>query len=1303
MKKLLMVFLAVLLGVNAYAIAPSTPVTVSVITDTSVNLVGRSTNLFQQNVSLLAAAGVVFTNDTADFAPATLTNNSIFTFVTTNFFTNAITPSILISGAITNYVIPGATNDVNGLYQPFDYLDVINGNCVNSNANFIIFGGGPANGANTTNLYELDDLNTLVTFYVCNDPNGANWLPYTNSWGGCIGTLQPTNNITSIVNLTGNASGLSNLTSYIPWSDYNVTEIYKNQTYWGVADCQSVTANSRGMITKGPLGAQGFVEPFWIPTQPGYNYGPAQPELEVRYSPTGAPVWWITCSQFDGNSIWMEPYGWILTSTDLRTWNAFKYDPFNPTNNPAFWNRLTNYYKGYSTNYSTYVYGTPSPAYDRSTGTNWQMFGVCPIQGSSPQDIWAAPFLDANCTVLGTPVALTPSPGNGSYYDPSSFYDFNGILNVAMVSGGAYVVIFTNSLNTMATSNWVTRGGYFNIQITTGTNICWHFERPKIYPVTGPTNYYIMTGNVNGRVGTISGPIATGSFNGISKSYDLITWTIPVTNTVASNIPGQSNPTQTNYANGLKMSLGPDAGPPAQLNSEMATVPVTRWDGMAGIAHIAVLSPFTQATNLNQYATNFPCDWADGTSTVGGVPVTAFSTNVVTSVLMSGLGSVSSTTNSQGIHSTINISVQTNGLATTNFVLSQGYLAGTTATNSFDPTNSANSVLSQLLGSNYVTATVTNGLAPTNSSYAITAASFAGSHSGNGAGLTNLTGYGQSSNALNFLAGTGVTTAPEVRLATSFWNSWNSYGQQWLVEAAAFRPGWNTKTGLTTLRGNKFTWTNPTYSWSADGAAISATSTVTIYLPASITNYIVVESWRTDYKSGWTPAGTLYKLVDTNTGSEALTHANTGTSLPNFAYYEAAATGSTTNYSCTSSISWWPPCGTNCNWWLPTAIASFSTGSGNLLKETPARAPQRKVTAVARTASGYVLTYQDCTWGWFTTNLANFTSGIGAISNQCQSFYQITNTPGLAPQFNKLVIGPDSIYTPLLITNDSTGSMGVGTTNFILESVQVLTFTNQNQIPGLVAQSYHASFYLDIPPTQTEYPMVLSDSRTASGYYNYGVCSNSWFDIWQQRHHRNFNYANYGSASARWQDLGGCWAPWGGWGVITNIPTDMGLAVTVFASFDNGSASLTANIWTNDFYYFTNAVIPIAVAYPNARWTIGDDYGIATNSSAFSVSLATMLQYETNWWNFNQLLMTNLSQYPFVRKWIQYPYISQSTLLAYTWDGAHFGYTTNNATVNNWMADQYETQNPLVYWPPSIPMPPTLFTTNMWSVQSMFQ
>ena len=368
-----------------------------------------------------------------------------------------------------------------------------------------------------------------------------------------------------------------------------------------------------------------------------------------------------------------------------------------------------------------------------------------------------------------------------------------------------------------------------------------------------------------------------------------------------------------------------------------------------------------------------------------------------------------------------------------------------------------NGVISNNLSTNYATLTqlaaATNGLTPTNSNYALTAGSFTGYHSGNGAGLTNLNFYATPSNAVNFLAGNGIVTQPEVRDATAFWNSWNGYGAQWLVEAAAFRPGWQTATGLTTLRGNRLTWANPVYSWSGDGAAINTTSTVAIYLPATITNYIVVESWRTDYKSGWTPAGTLYKLVDTNSGSEALLHANTGTSLPNFAYYEAAATGSSTNYSCTSSINWWPPNGTNGNYWLPTYIAAHSSASGNMLKETPARAPQRKVTAMARTAAGYVTAWQDCTFGWFTTNTANFTASIGAVSNQCQAFYQITNSPGLAPQFNELVIGPDSVYSRLLITNDSTGSMGVGTTNFILESVQVLTFTNSSQVPGLVAES----------------------------------------------------------------------------------------------------------------------------------------------------------------------------------------------------------------------------------------------------------
>ena len=496
-------------------------------------------------------------------------------------------------------------------------------------------------------------------------------------------------------NPSGNGAGLTNMV-VAGFNDPTLNLALASMNVYGAADMGATSHSSRGILTCGNMANQRIIGAFGIPGyQNNYNLGPAQPEPAIRYV-NGVEYRHVDFAQFVPPSIWMTNFYFDAWTRDLVNWTVTMEDPLNPTNASGFWNVVSNYFAsyGYADPITNYTVGQPSNVTDYNNGTNYSLIGICPIKNSVPQITVAIPWLDANCTQLGNPQFMNFLANSGdAFFDASVFHGigsnwFNGQLCEVVVRGGANVQILTNSANSMSSTNWVVAlNGMPGLQTQGGTNIIgtnsvYYWERPFIRGITYfGKPYYFGFGNFTQRTNGIASTNGIGpSFNGISWSTDGLNWNPPVTNSCmayATNSLGESL-----YVNGLKFCDAPYENFPFSSGNEGCFLPVTRSDGVQGMAYYPAMTQQTFTNgNLAAFATNGHFTvWLDGSQSA----VTTLGNLTMKAITSGGTNTAGLTvTNEGGANGGFMFQYQQNGnIAYAARVLSDGTIeVGTTGLN----------------------------------------------------------------------------------------------------------------------------------------------------------------------------------------------------------------------------------------------------------------------------------------------------------------------------------------------------------------------------------------------------------------------------------------------------------------------------------------------------------------------------------------------------------------------------------------------------------------------------------------------
>ena len=546
---------------------------------------------------------------------------------------------------------------------------------------------------------------------------------------------------------------------------------------------------------------------------------------------------------------------------------------------------------------------------------------------------------------------------------------------------------------------------------------------------------------------------------------------------------------------------------------------------------------------------------------------------------------------------------------------------------------------------------------------------WSGTFTGNGGGLTNLTGI------LNPLAAAYLNTNsvvdPQVQQhLNAYWN-WLTYSGMAtnLVDAIPFAQRFNGTNTLKTLRGNSYIWNAATYDKFGWGGVFNATSTVSYTLPVGLTNVIVIETWRTDAGSSVNNAGALFHLLDTNTLSGAYLHM---ACLNTYGIGE----NNGTLYS---------PVGYKNSYWVPTDISLGNLGAGVFVW----RIEEAKTVAIARSAVGQYQIFQDGIpmWGPYNNTFGGQPTNTFVLSNICP-------TP-----FNRIDIGLD-VTNPLF---NVSGDLSIGSpkTNFYVASIQIVSFQTTNQIPGLVQFFTGAAAYLNIPGWSRNYyagdSTVASMGRGDNG--NGAAATNNW-PWWKESWANNFNYLNEAAQSQTWYAFGQ-WILTGGLNEVSNMPP--GFKLNYFLSFNN---DLSGTLASSVYLSASNDMAAVKGIRPDVNIVLRDCMFRWTNVGASSWTL----YQTTNTLAYEGMMETNSPVWgtiPLVNHYVKIdPYLTQymyntnppPTGAGVSINGYHLGQDSTNSILTQWQArylSDWEdgVVNPSA-WPMAIPYSPQFNGSN---------
>ena len=505
---------------------------------------------------------------------------------------------------------------------------------------------------------------------------------------------------------------------------------------------------------------------------------------------------------------------------------------------------------------------------------------------------------------------------------------------------------------------------------------------------------------------------------------------------------------------------------------------------------------------------------------------------------------------------------------------------------------------------------------------------------------TNLASSVANPLTLNFAASNNIVDPKALQDLNGYWAFLQKNGlsspTNGLLDGLALRPRMHSDTGKVTLRGNVFTWANPTYDPNNWGAWINPTSTISLTLPYAISNFTVVVSFRAPYGVG---GGNIFRLSDPITYSSFYygvtagfngmwTSENNGTNFYPFVNYQNAISG--TNYGTNQFFPPW-----NYAWSQHTDAPSL-----NVNKKEGARAIERRVQTFVHMANGTVNVWQDaapCKFSYFF------------LTN---SYTSLTPSP---VGFTRLDIGMD-------VTNaNQTLWSGVGT-NFFISSIQI--FLTTNVTAATIGAEYGASYWLE---DEDYFDVFYGHSRMQPVVNNYGVswnATNSWPLFYEAEKSGNsyFGYHNQAEGGTSDKDLTQGWQPAGGLNEITYLPFDKIKTVNLFHQFTENDINNNGLTVAQSHSYVTNGLWLLR-GIPQIRWNWISSWQFGSNSSGYGFSYAN----ETNEMTLDNFEWTNtVDQVGFawnfynIRSGINQFVLNPTNGFGTTFEGIHFE-TTNTA------------------------------------------
>ena len=836
---------------------------------------------------------------------------------------------------------------------------------------------------------------------------------------------------------------------------------------------------------------------------------------------------------------------------------------------------------------------------------------------------------------------------------------FSGYLATALYNTG-WGALSTNLLTGLATSSYVNAAVAANtnlasLTVTNATKLdngAIHTDGNGMLTLGGGSTVFSpdgswglggVTGQPDGSFGQTQGGVFSVDSAGNITGKSLI-----INSSANPSYPVGIDIADVNPVNG-DWTLNSDANGNLQF-WRIATIGNTN-DGIKGTINQVGVVNFPRYNGSGAGLTNIPY------AALTGVPSIPSTNGLATTNYVNAI--------TNGLATTSYVNGITNGLATTSYVnASTNGLVGPSITNGLGSAAYTATSAYDAAGAAIAT-TNTPSLVRTNS----TGVNLFGSFTGNGGGLTNLTG------TLNPLAAAYLNTNsvvdPQVQQhLNAYWN-WLTYSGMAtnLVDAIPFAQRFNGTNTLKTLRGNSYIWNAATYDKFGWGGVFNATSTVSYTLPVGLTNVIVIETWRTDAGSSVNNAGALFHLLDTNTLSGAYLHM---ACLNTYGIGE----NNGTLYS---------PVGYKNSYWVPTDISLGNLGAGVFAW----RIEEAKTVAIARSAVGQYQIFQDGIpmWGPYDNTFGGQPTNTFVLSNICP-------TP-----FNRIDIGLD-VTNPLF---NVSGDLNIGSpkTNFYVASIQIVSFQTTNQIPGLVQFFTGAAAYLNIPGWSRNY--YAGDSTVASmgrGDNGSGAAATNNWPWWKESWVNNFNYINEAVQAQTWSAFSQ-WALVGGLNEVSNMPP--GFKLNYFLSFNN---DLSATLASTVYLRASNGLAAIKGIRADVNTVVRDCMMRWTNANASSW---TLLQ-TTNTLAFEGLMETNSPVWgtiPLVNHYVKIdPYLTQymyntnppPTGAGASINGYHLGQDSTNSILTQWQAHYLSdwedgVVNPSA-WPMAIPYSPQFNGSN---------
>ena len=453
-----------------------------------------------------------------------------------------------------------------------------------------------------------------------------------------------------------------------------------------------------------------------------------------------------------------------------------------------------------------------------------------------------------------------------------------------------------------------------------------------------------------------------------------------------------------------------------------------------------------------------------------------------------------------------------------------------------------------------------------------------------------------------------------------------------LVDALALRQRWHPDVSLTSVKGNSFTWPNPSYE-PGGYAQINAGSTITYQLPTLLSNFTVVITYHRPAGGTHNKSGTLFRFSDTNTYSSFYVSEvngqhwcmeNNGTNFYPPFNYTLAYNG--TNYG---TNTFYPP-------WIE-GYANLGAENG---RENPRMCERRAITLV-HMANGTEFSYQD-----------GLTNGYSYFGTWGSNFKYQSPTVSPVP-FNTLTIGQEVTNT---VQRMNYFSPYDDYTNFAVSSIQIFNSTNLNQIWPETEASWwfeDEDYYDQFVGDSRQQPIISPTTNSYPFFYEYGRSGGTYW-----------GYANYSQGGTTAQQYETTWAAAGGIGTITNLPPEKIRKIDLWYRFGDNDIRNGATV-ANAYSYISNGVAQVLGTARPVTVHFMDGWQFSTNVSSFS------LTYETNVLALNNMVATNQPPLP-VQFHQLYPYITQNLLNTnngYSGEGIHFN-TTNTVVykaIASWM------------------------------------